>query len=411
VKNDNKPLPFEETFPIISLFRQLHHLLFGRASEISREKVQMRQLTRSARRQGFTLIELLVVIAIIAVLIALLLPAVQAAREAARRAQCTNNLKQLGLAVHNYISVNNVFPVTSMFLGPAYNPTNQGLPGWQWNASWTTALLPNLEQTPLFNSYNFHADGLSVLNTTMGYSAISSLICPSETIRVRPFAPWAPLSYRGNHGGPGIIQNWTGTIVELATTNPGAWWGNGDPNMGVFGLESVTDGSSNTALFSEKLMGISGNSSLVTSSTPTNNIRGLYSVNYAGAYNTGNGALALQGLQACQAIPPGTADNGQIGMNGAFWHAGQPWAILVNGYTHFNTPNGMSCISPSDTGGGSNLWGGTSGMITPTSFHPGGVNCGFADGSVKFLKNSINPQAWWAIGTRNQGEVVSADSY
>jgi prepilin-type N-terminal cleavage/methylation domain-containing protein/prepilin-type processing-associated H-X9-DG protein len=377
----------------------------------------MRQLTRSARRQGFTLIELLVVIAIIAVLIALLLPAVQAAREAARRAQCTNNLKQLGLAVHNYISVNNVFPSSSMFLGPAYTATNTGGVGWGWNESWTTALLPNLEQTSMFNSFNFHSDGLSVLNTTVGYSAISSLICPSETTKVRPDAPWAPLTYRGNHGGPGVIQNWTGLIVENGTNNPASWWGSaGDPNMAFFGLESVTDGSSNTALFSEKLMGVSqgavtaGAVTTITSNGPTG-IRGLFTVTYAGAQNTQNPALALQGLQACQAIPTGSLDNGQIAMNGAFWHAGYPWAILVNGYTHYNTPNGMSCITASDTAAGSNIWGGTSGMITPTSLHPGGVNVGFGDGSVKFIKNSINPQTWWAIGSRNQGEVVSADAY
>jgi prepilin-type processing-associated H-X9-DG protein len=298
-----------------------------------------------------------------------------------------------------------------MFLGPAYTATNTGGVGWGWNESWTTALLPNLEQNPLFNSFNFHADGLSVLNTTVGYSAISSLICPSESTRVRPDSPWAPLTYRGNHGGPGVIQNWTGLVVELGTTNPGSWWG-ADPNMGVFGLEGVTDGSSNTALFSEKLMGIPPGVVNTLTSNGIYGIRGLFTVTYAGADNTQNPAIALQGLQACQAIPSGSVDNGQVSMNGAFWHAGYPWAILVNGYTHFNTPNGMSCISPSDTGGtGSNLWGGTSGMITPTSFHPGGVNCGFADGSVKFLKNSINPQSWWAIGTRNQGEVVSSDSY
>src|SRR4051794_15585978 len=94
-------------------------------------------------RRGFTLIELLVVIAIIAVLIALLLPAVQSAREAARRAQCVNNLKQLGLATHNYHSTYNVIPAVSMFLGPGSNGADPGN-GWSWNASWIVALLPNM---------------------------------------------------------------------------------------------------------------------------------------------------------------------------------------------------------------------------------------------------------------------------
>src|SRR6202789_575297 len=97
------------------------------------------RLLRYGRARGFTLIELLVVIAIIAVLIALLLPAVQAAREAARRAQCTNNLKQLGLAVHNYISSNNVLPLKTMW------PNNEAV-GWGWSYGWPLALLPNIEQ-------------------------------------------------------------------------------------------------------------------------------------------------------------------------------------------------------------------------------------------------------------------------
>src|SRR6187399_2002535 len=104
-------------------------------------------------RRGFTLIELLVVIAIIAVLIALLLPAVQAAREAARRAQCVNNLKQLGLGIHNYHSTHNSLPPSAMFLG-AGDPN-----GWGWNASWAVCLLPNLEQSPMFNAYNFSWGG------------------------------------------------------------------------------------------------------------------------------------------------------------------------------------------------------------------------------------------------------------
>src|SRR5271163_4894328 len=124
---------------------------------------------RSSR--GFTLIELLVVIAIIAVLIALLLPAVQAAREAARRAQCTNNLKQLGLSVHNYHQQMNCLPAENMFLGP-----NIGGNGWGWNASWAVFMMPNIEQNPLYNAYNFtvnaDASNAGLANTTVVYSAI-----------------------------------------------------------------------------------------------------------------------------------------------------------------------------------------------------------------------------------------------
>jgi prepilin-type N-terminal cleavage/methylation domain-containing protein len=147
--------------------------------------------SRRSRPRGFTLIELLVVIAIIAVLIALLLPAVQAAREAARRAQCTNNLKQLGLAVQNYHQQNNALPATNMFLGPGAGQ------GWGWNASWEVFLLPNMEQQTMYNSFNFsgYADiyistGSGQPSTRRSAIARSPASCARRTIR-RP-APSTP---------------------------------------------------------------------------------------------------------------------------------------------------------------------------------------------------------------------------
>src|SRR5262245_44610308 len=118
------------------------------------------------RRSGFTLIELLVVIAIIAVLIALLLPAVQSAREAARRAQCTNNLKQLGLAAHNYVQQNNVLPLQTMY--PASADVS-----WGWSYGWPLALLPNIEQTPAFNALNF-ATGFFGNSATVNFATVSN---------------------------------------------------------------------------------------------------------------------------------------------------------------------------------------------------------------------------------------------
>src|ERR1700678_4178526 len=132
-----------------------------------------RGLSPMRSRSAFTLIELLVVIAIIAVLIALLLPAVQAAREAARRAQCTNNLKQLGLSVHNYHQQTNALPAENMFLGSTGST-------WGWNASWAVFMLPNIEQGPLYNAYNFAQGPDSPYNSTVSYSAISVLLCPSD---------------------------------------------------------------------------------------------------------------------------------------------------------------------------------------------------------------------------------------
>jgi prepilin-type N-terminal cleavage/methylation domain-containing protein/prepilin-type processing-associated H-X9-DG protein len=357
-------------------------------------------------RQGFTLIELLVVIAIIAVLIALLLPAVQSAREAARRAQCVNNLKQLGLAVHNYHSTYNVLPAEGMFLGPAYGTTPGAGPGWGWNASWVVSLLPNLEQSPLYNSYNFKDGADQATNTTVGYNAIASLLCPSESMKQRPDGNWAPTSYHANHGGPGVVSNWSGTIVQNFTNNPAAWWG-ADSQMAFFGFESVTDGTSNTALISEMLIGIPGNPQVTVSSA--NAKRAIFPASYAGAYNATNGQGALTALGVCKGLPGTTLSDGSY-LTGAHWSLSYPWHTCNVAYTHFNTPNGLSCHSPSDTCC-NNVWGGTSAMITANSNHSGGVNVCFTDGSVRFVKDSISPQTWWAIGTKSMGEVVSADSF
>ncbi len=175
------------------------------------------------RRRGFTLIELLVVIAIIAVLIALLLPAVQAAREAARRAQCVNNLKQLGLAAHNYLSSQGCFPPEAT--------TNQWNATTSWSVSWTDSILGQIEQTPLYNSFNFNLTATDPSNTTAGYTLIPTLICPSDSITARPASPWAPLNYAGNIGGPGAISMWSGVIVP--GTNPN--WYNNSNNSGAVG--------------------------------------------------------------------------------------------------------------------------------------------------------------------------------
>ena len=252
-------------------------------------------LSHRFRSRGFTLIELLVVIAIIAVLIALLLPAVQSAREAARRAQCVNNLKQLGLAVHNYHSINNVVPADGMFLGAAWGPCCAS-EGWGWAASWEVALMPNMEQQPLFNAFNFNRSADLPPNYTVGFTQVSSLLCPSDSQKTRPSDPWGASSYHGNHGGPGILHNWSGTIVQNFTNYPQAWWG-ADANMAFFGFESVTDGTSNTALFSEKLLGMTGNPTVYPGDVNTK--RGFFLATYNGTYNQGPtanplGALALQ---------------------------------------------------------------------------------------------------------------------
>jgi prepilin-type N-terminal cleavage/methylation domain-containing protein/prepilin-type processing-associated H-X9-DG protein len=383
----------------------------------------MAMLHKRFTAKGFTLIELLVVIAIIAVLIALLLPAVQAAREAARRAQCTNNLKQLGLSVHNYHQSFNCLPAENMFLGP----TNDL--GWGWNASWAVFLLPNLEQSTVYNSYNFMVNAENVINqTTVDFNALSIFACPSDDQKQRPNNPWAPTNYVANHGGPGTLRMWSGTIVEFLTCSvpgdkingwaPGTYWWGADANLGFFGFESVTDGTSNTGLFSEKLKSVpAGNPQPFAGQS--NAKRGIFltstiSVACGGISppcappGTNFLANAQSSVAGCQAIPGTQQADPTSWLNGFSWALGYEWHTVVNSYHHYNTPNKLTCLNPADPGG---LWGGTSGMSTANSNHPGGVNVCFTDGSVRFVKDSVGLNVWWALGTRNGGEVLSADAY
>ncbi len=243
-------------------------------------------------------------------------------------------------------------------------------------------------------------------------------ICPSDNQKVRPFAPYAPTSYFGNYGGPNVVRIWSGTIVPFFTQGPpgdntvaggGPWWGS-DANLGFFGLESVTDGTSNTALFSEKLIGTSNGNPLPYATASTDAKRGIFLVSTIPyTYNSTNLALAVQGIQACNATPGTTQANGSSWLLGFSWAIGYQWHWMVNCYNHYNTPNKLTCLNPTDQT--SQGWGGYAGMSPPTSNHPGGVNVAFTDGSVHFIKDSISAQSWWALGTRNGGETISSDSY
>jgi|SRR5579864_2212293 len=364
-----------------------------------------------SKSSGFTLIELLVVIAIIAVLIALLLPAVQAAREAARRAQCVNNLKQLGLAVHNYESQNQVFPLQSMY--PASADVS-----WGWSYGWPLGLLPDLEQSTMYNAFNFSAGlfgnasgpGPTPGNTTVGYLQLGTLICPSDGVKQRPAAPWGTTNYVGNMGGPGVIAEMTGTIVPNGAFISG--WGDAQ-NFGPIGIANIRDGTSNTALFSERLIGISGSPRVRLDSQDAK--RAIFNTTVGGGFHTG-GAGALTFYQGCRSLPgstlSGVSGDGYSNRNGYVWVASYPWHVAVNAYNHFGPPNAISCQNPATEYFGSWLtFVGPSHSAPPSSNHPGGVNICFSDGSVRFVKDSVGLQSWWALGTRNGGETVSSDSY
>jgi prepilin-type N-terminal cleavage/methylation domain-containing protein/prepilin-type processing-associated H-X9-DG protein len=368
------------------------------------------------RRSGFTLIELLVVIAIIAVLIALLLPAVQAAREAARRAQCTNNLKQLGLAVHNYLSANNVLPLQTMY--PASAPL-----GYGWSYAWPLALLPQIEQSTMFNAFNFsiglfgNAGGTTFQagNTTVGYLQIASLICPSDGTKLRPGSPWAATSYMGNQGGPGALSAFSGTIIPQAGNPDGTQWiaGWGDAqNMGPVGVENIRDGTSNTGLFSERLLGLNNSPAITRSSVDFKRavFNGTTTVPWVRPVTPAVITQNVAFVQGCLAIP-GTTNSITSWGSGAYWLANYPWHIVFNSYLHNGPPNSANCQNNPDEFGTWLTFVGPTGSAPPSSNHPGGVNMALSDGSVRFIKDSVGLQTWWALGTRNGGEVVSSDSY
>ncbi|MGO9466766.1 MAG: DUF1559 domain-containing protein [Isosphaeraceae bacterium] len=372
---------------------------------------------RSAR--AFTLIELLVVIAIIAVLIALLLPAVQAAREAARRAQCTNNLKQLALGTHNYIQANGSFP--QLFANFGTPPNGPSEPGGPWPLGWGTGLLPFIEQNGPYNASNYSFGAFGVANiSTVSSLKIPAYVCPSETIKAGPWIASTFISYHANIGGPECISPWSGPFVPFLG-DPSGYPGNsnvypyGVQNVGPVDFASLTDGSSNTALFSEALIGLNGYITVYPGQLQ-NSLRVSYQTSFntdvTGSPNpppgTGGYPMATSFVQTCNTLPGTTAPTNPTQWAGACWNGSHAGTLHFNAYNHWNTPNTLSCVA-------GNTWGGPPGgyndILSASSNHPGGVNVAFCDGSVKFLKNSVALNTWWALGSRNVGEVISADAY
>ena len=347
-----------------------------------------------ASKRGFTLIELLVVIAIIAVLIALLLPAVQAAREAARRMQCVNNLKQIGLAVHNYISAQGVIPPTGSTDNG--NPPKVDNAASPQGASAKVRILPYIEQQNLYNAYNFmvgdrnssYLPKSKVINATIVTLVVNAYLCPSDPdvggddlIAVGTGANKvvvADTSYPINGGTN--RQNSGGRV-----TGPAWWLGGSAPYGTMISLANVTDGTSNTALGSEW---IKGRQDL--------NQPGPSLVYPIASYSNGG---PLADYNACQAVPYSKT---------TVWDdKGEVWSLQDTNrggpYYHVLTPNKKSCATSFD-------FGIVDSFVTAGSYHPGGANVLFLDGSVKFVKDGVSLPTWLAIGTIGGGEVVSADS-
>jgi prepilin-type N-terminal cleavage/methylation domain-containing protein/prepilin-type processing-associated H-X9-DG protein len=343
-----------------------------------------------ATRSGFTLIELLVVIAIIAVLIALLLPAVQMAREAARRTQCRNNLKQIGLAMHNYHDTNGVFPGANM--------------NWRWygaflngNFSPQVGMLPYMEYAALYNSFNFVSNpwpgtgsGGNHLNGTSIFARLEEFLCPSDiitgvqsTLSPSPgVVTWPGNNYRWNNGRAGINM----------PQGQGYW------RDGIFtradrtrGIRDILDGTTNTVAMSERLKGpqVGGPAS----------VRNLYFANLTAPTGATHKLMVEDHRNKCLAASGALDTRYQIG--------GGQWAVAAGrytGYNHWMTPNKASCYW-------SGAAGSTRGSTTASSNHPGGVNCLMADGTVRFVGDSVDWSIWQALASTAGQEAIDNNAF
>jgi prepilin-type N-terminal cleavage/methylation domain-containing protein/prepilin-type processing-associated H-X9-DG protein len=322
--------------------------------------------------KGFTLIEILVAIAIIGILLAILLPAVQRARSAAHRIQCANNLKQIGLAMHNYQSAHGVFPTARM---------NRGLtPDF---SSILCRLLPYLEQNEAFNSVNFDfgSDDVGASSLTAARTRIGTFLCPADGFMVT--GRYGPNSYRGNIG-------------TLLSENPFTDGSRQGPFSGYHWLRpsDILDGLSTTVGFSEKLRG-DGEDPL----NPQAQFRKEAEFLLLGLPVVAD-VPPDQAAILCQSANPAGLKHGSRG--------GDSWLLtgLANGlYNHVLTPN--SPIPDCSMHSAYHVETDQHGVFAARSYHPGGVNCVMMDGSTRFVRSSVDTTVWRALGTRSGGENIS----
>jgi len=362
---------------------------------------------------AFTLVELLVVIAIIGVLVSLLLPAVQAAREAARRMQCSNNLKQIGLALHNYESAHRFIPTTTT------GPDTEGGACGSGFYSWLAMILPYAEQSSLYEKIDFsqslsshcnythssdyldYAINPSHPNAEAARTLVGTYLCPSDPAGVVQLhdggEQLAPGNYAANVGWP-MESYWPGTHSPIERQN------------GVFGLynpsdpdpwqvrevkfRDITDGLSNTAAVAErKISAIS----IIDTWWGGRMIAPNTDVNMQSFCGSSINARSLdRWVPYCGSVTHG--DPAYVEKHGHSWISG--WTFAANTYMHVMPIGDRNCHVYGGEGLGNNL-------VTPGSFHPGGIHVLMADGSVGFRSESIDMRLWWAMGSANGGEVLA----
>jgi len=331
-------------------------------------------------RRAFTLIELLVVIAIIAILIGLLLPAVQKVREAASRMKCSNNLKQLGIALHNYEGTIGKWPAL-------YPGTAPGSTTFNYKYTWSVLaqLNPNLEQTSIYNSMDITqpmydaTNQITAQNKFAVVQKISIFLCPSDrgvpVSSAYGVTDMGPTNYVANHGS-GLSSGGYGSPIA----------GDGIfPAVNGVKITDITDGTSNTVAMSESILGDGAE----VSSTQPGDEKVAYK--YLGFRGT------LPNDSNCAGTP--SVWNG-YNRRGFMWASGEARCVS---YNHYYTPNSKSfdCIANDPT----MTWIAV-GYRAARSRHTGGVNALYGDGSVRFVQDAIQPQTWRNLSTRANGEVV-----